>query len=99
MLFRSKAVAREKTEVLIFIEACVLDPEPSIARAESASDFLLGQAYVDAGVLDNPLEIGMHRIGFGSYLPPHSHHEQLYWERFHRKIRRAHTHIDDALEP
>lgn len=97
-LFRNKVVARLKTEVLIFVEAQVLDPEPSIARAESAHDFALGQSYVAGEFLENPLEYGMYRVGFGSYLPPHSHGEQVFWERFGRKIRKVRTHLDDAFE-
>lgn len=97
-LFRNKVVTRLKTEVLIFVEAQVLDPEPSVARAESSHDFLLGQAYVAGEFLDNPLEYGMYRVGFGSYLPPHSHGERVFWERFGRKVRKVRTHLDDAFE-
>jgi hypothetical protein len=97
-LFRSKAVDRFKTEVLIFIEAQVLDPDPCVARAESSQNFLLSQPYVDGEFLDNPLEYGLYRVGFGTYLPPHTIHESVFWERFGRKIRKIHTHIDDALE-
>ena len=96
-LFRSKSVSRVKTEVLIFIEAAVLNPDPAIARARSAQDFLLGQPYVDSEFLDNPLEVGMHRVGFGTYLPPHTHAERIFWERFGRKIHKIHTHLDDAV--
>jgi hypothetical protein len=96
--FRNKQTQRLKTEVLIFVEAQVLDPEPVVARAQSAHDFLLGQNYVSGEFLDNPLEYGMYRVGFGSYLPPHSHGERVFWERYGRKIRKQRTHIDDAFE-
>ena len=98
-LFRAKSTARAKTEVLIFIEAEVLDPDPSVARAQSSGDFLLGQGYVEGELLDNPLETGMYRVGFGSYLPPHTDAERIFWEKFHRKVRKVHTHIEDTLEP
>ena len=98
-MFRSKVVSREKTEVLIFIEAEVLDQDPDLARHESAEDYLLGQPYVQRDVLDNPLEAAMHRIGFGTYLPPHSHDEQIYWENFHRNVRKVRTHLGDAIGP
>jgi hypothetical protein len=97
-LFRSKATSRVKTEVLIFVEACVLDPDPGMARAESAHDFQLGQPYVAGELLDNPLECGMYRAGFGTYLPPHTCHERVFWQRFGRKVRKIKTHVDDAAE-
>jgi hypothetical protein len=97
-LFRSKQTLRQKTEVLVFVEAEVLPPEANLARARSAHDFRLGADYVHGELLDNPLEIGMHRVGFGSYLPPCSHGEGVFWERLGRKIRKSHTHIDDAFE-
>lgn len=97
-MFRSKQTARVKTEVLVFIEAEVLDPNPHVARAESAHDFTLGKAYVQGEFLDNPLEYGMYRVGFGTYLPPCTRGEGVFWERFGRKVRKAHTHVDDAFE-
>lgn len=97
-LFRSKTTNRQKTEVLIFIEAAVLDSCPEVARAEAAYDFQLSQPHVAGELLDSPLEFGMHRIGFGTYLPPHTHNEQVFWERLGRKIRKAATHVDDAFE-
>lgn len=97
-LFRSKATARGKKELLIFIEAQVLDPDPCLARVESAHDFRLGQPYVAGEFLANPLELGMCRVGFGTYLPPHSSGECVFWERFGRKIRKIRTHVDDAAE-
>jgi hypothetical protein len=96
--FRSKVVERIKTEVLIFIEAQVLDPDPHIARAESADDFWLSGPYVAGALHDNPLECGLHRVGFGTYLPPHSHDEEVFWERHGRKVLRIETHIDDIFE-
>ena len=98
-LFRSKAVTREKTEVLIFVEAEVLDSDPDVARAQADHDFLLGQPFVQGALLDNPLEAAMHRIGFGTYLPPHSKNEQIYWEKFHRNVRKARTHLSDVVGP
>src|SRR5439155_4293509 len=80
-LFRSKTTSRQKTEVLVFIEAQVLDSCPPAARAQSAGDFVLGKAYVTGDFLDNPLERGMYRAGFGTYLPPHSQEERIFWER------------------
>jgi hypothetical protein len=96
--FRSKVTNREKSEVLIFIEARVLDPRTERARVQSACDFRLGQAYVAADFLDNPLELGMYRAGFGAYLPPHSADERIFWERLGRKIRKAATELDDMFE-
>jgi type II secretory pathway component GspD/PulD (secretin) len=96
--FRSKSTRRQKTEVLIFLEASVLDRRPEVARAESYQDYRLGQPYVDGEFLENPLECGMYRVGFGSYLPPLRHGEKLYWERHHRKLRKIATHVDDVKE-
>jgi hypothetical protein len=97
-LFRSKSTDRQKTEVLIFIEATVLDSRPEVARAETANDFLLGQPHVLGELLDSPLEFGMYRAGFGTYLPPHSPQERVFWERLGRKVRKACTEFDDAVE-
>ena len=98
-LFRAKTADRVKTEILIFVEAEVLDSDPQIARAESSRDFLLGQSYVNGEVLENPLEIGLYRAGIGPYLPAYSEGEKLYWQKFHRKLRRVKTHIGETLEP
>jgi hypothetical protein len=97
-LFRSKITTRQKTEVLIFIEAQVLDPDPCVARAESSMNFRLGQPYVDRDFLDNPLEVGMRRAGFGTYLPPTTPLERAYWERLGRKVQKGATTIDDILK-
>jgi Bacterial type II and III secretion system protein len=96
--FRSKLTDRRKTETLIFVEARVLDSDPCAARQESFHDFLLGQPYVWGELLDNPLEEGLHRVGFGPYLPPLSVHEARYWERLGRKVRKICTKLDDATE-
>jgi hypothetical protein len=96
-LFRSKATSRTKSETLVFVEAQVL-PNPDQARHESARDFALGQPYLGDQLLDNPLEVGMQRVGFGSYLPPHSKDELVFWERTGRKVQKARTHVDDILE-
>ena len=71
---------------------------PPVARAQSHEDFRLGQPFVEGAYLDNPLEYGMYRAGFGSYLPPHSHQEKIFWERMGRRVKRVATEIDDALE-
>jgi hypothetical protein len=97
-LFRNKVVVRQKTEVLVFIEAKVLDAEPNVARAQSGDDFVLSQPFVAGELLDNPLEYGFCRVGFGTYLPPHTCGEQIYWERFGRDVRNACTHVDDILK-
>lgn len=96
-LFRSKAVSRVKTELLIFVEAKILTADPSIARAESSVDLDLAAPYVSGGTLDNPLEVGLHRAGFATYLPPPTKGEQQYWERKSRRIRRIQTAARDAL--
>jgi hypothetical protein len=96
-LFRNRVVVRQKTEVLIFIEARVLDPEPCIARAQSSDDFAYSQPFVAGGLLESPLEEGFFRVGFGTYLPPHTCGEGIYWERFGRDVRKACTHVDDVL--
>ena len=72
--------------------------DPAVARAQSSQDYLLGQEYVAGPFLDNPLELGMYRVGFGSYLPPTHPTEQIYWERFGRKVHKIATHVDDVLE-
>ena len=53
---------------------------------------------VEGELLDNPLECGMYRAGFGTYLPPLRHGEEQYWIRHHRKLRKIATHIDDIKE-
>jgi hypothetical protein len=97
-LFRSKQTDRAKTETLIFVEAKVLDSDPCVARSQSHDDFRLANPYLNRDLMDNPLEFGMYRAGFGTYLPPHSHDEWVYWERFGRKIRRICTEVDDYLK-
>jgi hypothetical protein len=96
-LFRSKATTREKKETLIFVEAKVL-PNPDQARFDSGYDFGLSQPYIQGELLDSPLEFGLYRAGFGTYLPPHSCDERVFWERFSRKVRKACTEFDDAIE-
>ena len=97
-IFRSKATNRQKTELLIFVEARVLDPDPGAARAQAQEDFCFGQPFVSGEFLDNPLEYGMYRAGFGAYLPPHSHEERIFWTRLGRKLRKASTELDDLFE-
>jgi hypothetical protein len=65
---------------------------------QSAQNFQLSLPYVMGDLLDNPLERGMYRAGFGGYLPPHSKEEQIYWERLGRKVRKICTTFDDILE-
>lgn len=96
-LFRSKSVSRKKSEILIFIEANVLSQDPTQAREESGTDLHLAKPYVNAGTLDNPLEVGLQRAGFGNYLPPTSHQEDLYWAKRGRQVNRIRTEIHDAL--
>jgi hypothetical protein len=96
--FRSKGKNRQKTEVLIFIEAQVLDTRPEAARVQSARNFTLGYGYVAGEFLENPLEYGLQRAGIGGYLPPHSKAEQIFWERLGRKVRKVCTTVDDVFE-
>jgi Flp pilus assembly secretin CpaC len=97
-LFRSTLKNRQKTELLIFLEARVLDTRPAAARAQSYEDFRFGQPYVQGHFLDNPLEYGMYRAGFGTYLPPHSFEEKVFWERMGRRVKKVATEVDDAFK-
>src|SRR5205823_6874876 len=94
-LFRSKQTNRQKTEVILFIEARVLDANPDINRGQSSENFTLGQPYVSGDLLDNPLEYGMYRAGFGAYLPPVCAEEGVFWERLGRRIRKVSTEVHD----
>jgi hypothetical protein len=96
-LFRSKATNRQKSEVLIFVEASVVDSNPCRARGQTAADFQLAQPHLAGELLDTPLETGMYQEGFGSYLPPRSKQEQVYWEQNARRCRKMSTEIHDAL--
>ena len=96
--FRSKAVERVKTEVLIFVEACVLDRDPLNARGQTAAEYRLGAPFVAGELHDNPLECGLQDVGFGTYLPPRSHSECVFWEKHARKVQKIGTHIDDILK-
>jgi type II secretory pathway component GspD/PulD (secretin) len=97
-LFRSKQADRAKTETLIFVEARVLDSDPRVSRYQSHEDFHLASDYVAGDLSSNPLARGMYRSGFGSYLPPHSKSERVFWERFGRRVRNVVTTIDDLSE-
>src|SRR5262249_52188796 len=44
--FRSTQTQRQKTEVLVFIEAQVIDPDPDAGRAQSYQDFRFGAPFV-----------------------------------------------------
>jgi hypothetical protein len=97
-LFRSTNTTRHKTEVVVFIEAKVLDPNPEATHGQSSEDFMLSQPFLSHAFLDNPLEFAMHRAGFGTYLPPHSPEEKIFWERLGRKCRNIATTLDDMFE-
>jgi Flp pilus assembly secretin CpaC len=97
-LFRSKENKRSKVETLIFVEARVLDPDPCVARQQTYEDFLLGTPFVAGNFLSNPLEEGMERTGFGTYLPPLCPAESRYWERLCRKVKMVATKLDDITE-
>jgi len=97
-LFRAKTVSRAKSEILIFIEARILSQDDCIARAQSAADLHLAAPYVSAGTLENPLEVGLYRAGFGTYLPPPSCDEKQYWERCSRRVNRINTTAHDAFK-
>ena len=95
--FRSKSTNRQKTEIVIFLEAEIL-PSDAFERVPLASqDFELTKAYANGDVLCNPLECGMQRVGFGSYLPPRSAQEKIYWERLGRKVQKSSTDISDIV--
>jgi hypothetical protein len=96
-LFRSTNTTREKTETLVFVEAKVM-PRSDRACCESAEDFALSRPYLRGNVLDNPLDCASYQVGQGSYLPPRSPDEALYWERHGRKVRKAMTECNDAFE-
>lgn len=94
--FRSTAVDRAKTELIILIEATVL-PSSETAREQTAQDFRLGHDYVSGSLRENPLEAGMYRAGFGQYLPQAGLHEQEYWTRHGNKMRKVATEVDDLF--
>jgi Flp pilus assembly secretin CpaC len=95
-LFRSKSVARNKSEIVIFIEANILSQDPTESRAQSSEDLQLGLPYVTGTTLDNSLELGIRRAGIGTYLPAQTHDEQNYWDRNHRRVSKIKTTIHDA---
>ena len=95
--FRSKSTDRAKTELIILVEASVL-PNSSQAREETARDFQLGYDYVSAEFHASPLEIGMHRAGFGAYLPPACPREDEFWTEHGNKMRRMTTEVDDIFK-
>jgi len=96
--FRSTTTSRQKTEIVIFVEAEILPSEPYEGVAQAAHDFDLTRSYLHGDVLCNPLEAGMQRAGFGSYLPPRSCHEKIYWERLGRKVQKSCTAVHDILQ-
>ena len=95
--FRSKAVDRAKTELIILVEATVL-PNSDGVRDETARDFQLAQGYVHGSLRDNPLEVGMHRAGFGQYLPQACPNEDEYWQKHGNKMRKVATEADDLFK-
>lgn len=95
--FRSKLTNRQKTEIVVFLEAEILPSESYDAVSQASMDFALTKGYVASDILCNPLELGMQRAGFGSYLPPRSHHEKIYWERLGRKVQKSCTVVEDIL--
>lgn len=96
-LFRDKTNTRQKTELLIFLEAEVLDQKPELARAQSAEDFRLSQPYLQHNLLDNPMECSFQRAGMGSYLPTAHKNEQAFWQRHRRQILKAATTANDLV--
>jgi hypothetical protein len=98
VLFRNKETLRRKTELLIFVEATVLDRRPEVARSQSAEDFHLSHDYIDGSVTDTALERGLFQVGIGPYLPPMSRDEEIFWERSFRRLRKIKTHLDDIRE-
>ena len=40
----------------------------------------------------------MYRAGLGTYLPPHSPQERIFWERMGRRVKKVVTECGDALE-
>lgn len=95
--FRSKNVNRQKTEIVIFLEAEVLPSDQCAALAQASTDFPLTQPYLSGDVLSNPLEAGLQRVGVGSYLPPRTSHEKVYWERLGRKVQKSSADTHDIL--
>lgn len=98
-LFRSKSLDRAKSELIIMVEAEVLPPSSDPAtRHKAAADFQLGQGHVSGELLDSPLQTGMFRAGFSSYLPPSRAGEDLYWTRHGQRMRKVVTEVDDTLK-
>lgn len=95
--FRSADINRQKTELVIFFEAEVLPSDSEESKAISALDYELSGTYLHADVLENPLEVGIRRAGIGSYLPPRSPAERVYWERLGRKVRKSATAVHDTF--
>lgn len=96
-LFRSKAVDRAKTELIILVEATVL-PNSEGVRDETARDFQLANGYVHSSLSNNPLEVGMYRAGFRQYLPQACPKEDEFWQKYGSKMRKVATEADDFLK-
>ena len=95
--FRSTSIDRNKTEIVIFLEVEILPSDSFQALPTASRDFLLSQGYCNSEVLCNPLEFGLQRSGVGSYLPPRSHRERIYWERLGRRVQRSSTDAHDIV--
>ena len=96
-LFRAKSVRRQKTEILLMVEATVLPRDPCLAKNETIKDLRLSMPYVAAGTLEHPLELSLHQAGFGNYLPPLSRAEQDYWAKLSRRVNQLKTSVGDAI--
>ena len=96
--FRANATNRQSTEIVIFLEAEIL-PSDSVGALEKASaDFQMTSSYLQPNVLNNPLELGMQRAGFGSYLPPRTISEKTFWSRYCKGVQKAGLAAHDILK-
>lgn len=95
--FRSRGTSRQKTEIVIFLEAEILPSDPHRGVASAAHDFNLTRSYLNKDVLCNPLEVGLQRAGIGSYLPPRSCDEQIFWEKVGRRVQKSSTAFHDII--
>jgi Flp pilus assembly secretin CpaC len=95
--FRQKSTNRQKSEIVILLEAEILPPEPCEGREVAAADFELTKNYLHRDVLCNPLDAGLQRTGIGGYLPPRSCDEKIYWERLGRNVQQACTAVQDTF--
>lgn len=96
-LFRSRSKTRLKTEVLIFVEARVVDSQPEVARYQSAEDYRLSQPFLRDNLLDNPLECCLQRSGVAPYACDCGLNEREFWQIHGREIRQAKRHLNDIF--